>query len=202
MERGGRQTFMATIGSIPFEGHLGLLLLALVLAFLARGSLQTTIAFLRHITGGSKLSIIVLHAFLQVAVILIGFVLAMAEFHVIAEPWMYHPGLWPGSMIWATLARIPELLNDLPSRSHDYFLFVGSLTMTCVFPTLAYLTVLAVMCLIWPRLSWLIVRRLVFNITSNKPPVLDQLGYFCGGVAAAIPLVAGLIPLVARLIKH
>lgn len=186
-------TFIGTIASISPVGHFGLLFLAMVLAFLAKVSLQTTTALLWHITSGSKLSVIILHALLQIALILIAFVITMAQFHFIAEPWLYEPGNWPGSVVWAILARIPELLHALPFRPLKYFLFVGILTLNCAFPTLAYLAALGLMCLIWPRWEWLVVRRVIYLLTTNKSPVLKQLGDFFGGLAAALTFMAQLI---------
>jgi hypothetical protein len=117
----------------------------------------------------------------------------MAQFHFIAEPWLYEPGNWLGSVVWAILARIPELLHALPFRPLKYFLFVGILTLNCAFPTLAYLAVLGLMCLIWPRWVWLVVRRVIYLLTTNKSPVLKQLGDFFGRLAAALTFIAQLI---------
>lgn len=55
-----------------------------------------------------------LHAFLQIAIILFAFVIAMAQMHFNLNPWLYHPGPCPGSVLWVTFARIPELLSMLP----------------------------------------------------------------------------------------
>jgi hypothetical protein len=91
-----KETFVDAIRSITPQGYFGILVLTLSFAFLARASLWTTIAFLRHIITGSTLSILILHAFFQVAIVLSTFVLAMAVFHFVLEPWLYNPPLWPG----------------------------------------------------------------------------------------------------------
>jgi hypothetical protein len=183
----------AWIASFTWREYFALSLLAIVLAFLSRGSLELTIRFLRHVVTHSNLKIIIGHIVLQIAVTFVVFAVAMAYFNFIIAPGEYHVSKWPGGTTLGVLSRIPELLTELPLRPTNYFVFLGILTLTCAFPTAVYLAVLAATCLIWPRWIWLLVRRVVFLIASNKTPVLNQLGNFCGGIAAAIALIAGLL---------
>jgi hypothetical protein len=186
--------FIRSVIELGFGSHLGLFLLALSLAILDAGSLYLTIALLGHIAAKSQFSTVLLHIVAEIAVIIAVFLVAMAVFHFIIDPRRpVGPGL--GFILWAILSRIPELLQNLPSRPLQYFYVLGTLTAIAAFPTLTYAVALFGLVLIWPAWMWRCIRRIIYLVTTDKAPVMKQLGDFCGYISALATFIAKAVSL-------
>lgn len=177
-------------GGVGWRGLVDITFLSLALAAIDCASLWATVVLLGHVSRKAHPATIAFHFVLEAAIVVVGAVLTMAQFHFVGETHVYRDApVWPGGMVWIILERIPELLDALPQRPRRYFLVLGTLCVTSMVPTFVYLALLLGVVVTWPRSVWRLVRRLVFLLATDDKPVILRLSLFIGGVAAFLTLI-------------
>lgn len=186
----GQFGFIESIRYINVLGHIGLLFLSSILSLIDCASLGFTLQLLRRVDSRTSVSQILMHSVLQWGLIACSFVLAMACLHFVTEPRRYvveHD--FPGAYVWVVLRRIPELVAAIPGRPFEYLLLLSIITATAAAATLVYILLVVGLLVMWPRWSWYLIRRSIFVLTTDKSPVLTQIGSFLGGIGAIVTFI-------------
>ena len=176
---------------INFGGYVGLLGLSITLSFIDILSMRVTAAFLVRVGSRNGRVHTIANFALSICVIAFAAMTAMLVFHFVTEPRYYYPlPLWPGGAVWSIISRAPSLLDALPQRPTWYFLLIGFFATAASLPTIIYIFSLGLLLTVRPDPIWRGVRRIIFLLTTEKRPILEQIGSLVGGAAAIATLIA------------